>query len=236
VDLICTHGTPATLAAKQATESIPIVFGETAFPERTGLVSSLARPGGNVTGATFLASVYGQRLALLREVMPRLSRVALLYNDNNPAGVLAVNETQQWAQSLRVIVEPLDVQSGASLATALVAMSRHRPDALMTTTDPVFLLHRKAILEFAARHRLAAIYGYRAYVGGGGLMFYGHRTKDIWRHAATYVDRILKGAKAGELPVEQSAQFELAINLKTAEALGVTIPLSVLLRAAEVIE
>jgi putative ABC transport system substrate-binding protein len=236
VDIICTAGTPATLAAQQATMRIPIVFGAAAFPDRTGLVASYARPGGNLTGVAFVGPEYGKRLELLRQVAPTLSRVVLLYNDKNPASLLAMNETRQWADSLRVSLEPLGVHDRPSLETAFAAMRRRLPDALMTTADPIILSYRTLIVEFATRHRLLSVYPNRDYVKLGGLMFYGTSTTDMWRRAATYVDKILKGTKPGDLPVEQPTKFDLVINLKTAKALGVTIPPSVLLRADEVIQ
>ena len=236
VDVICTAGTPATLAAKQATTTIPIVFGRAAFPERTGVVTSLARPGGNLTGVTFIGPEYGKRLELLREVSPKVSRVALLYNDRNTASVLAMNETQEWARTLRVGIEPLGVQDRASLETAFAAIRRGSFDALMTTADPLLASYRSLIVEFATGRRLLSMYGDREYVVAGGLMFYGTSLADMWRHAAIYVDRILKGAKPGDLPVEQPTKFELVINLKTAKALGLTIPPSLLARADQVIE
>jgi putative ABC transport system substrate-binding protein len=236
VDIICTAGTPATLAAKQATTTIPIVFGRAAFPERTGLVASLARPGGNLTGVTFIGPEYGKRLELLREIAPKLARVALLYNDKNPASVLAVNETQQWAKSLRVVVEPLGVHDRPTLETAFAGLRRRRPDALMTTADPLIASYRTLIVDFATGNRFISMYGDREYVKVGGLMFYGTSTTDMWRQAANYIDRILRGAKPRNLPVEQPTKFELIINMKTAKALGLTIPQSLLLRADQVIE
>jgi putative tryptophan/tyrosine transport system substrate-binding protein len=236
LDVICTAGTPATLAAKQATTKIPIVFGRAAFPDRTGLVTSLARPGGNLTGVAFIGPEYGKRLELLREVSPQVSRVALLYNDKNSASVLAVEETQQWAQSLRVVLEPLSVRDRPSLEAAFAAMRRRRPDALMTTAEPLVSSYRTLIVDFANGQRIISMYGDGDYVKVGGLMFYGTSTTDMWRHAAVYVDRILKGAKPGELPVEQPTKFELVINMKTVKALGLKIPRSVLQRADQIIE
>jgi putative ABC transport system substrate-binding protein len=236
VDVICTAGTPATLAAKQATTTIPIVFGRAAFPERTGLVTSLARPGGNLTGVTFIGPEYGKRLELLREVSPKISRVALLYNDQNTASVLAMNETQQWAKTLQVAVEPLGVHDRASLEAAFSAMRRGRPDALLTTADALLVSYRQLIVKFAGDHRLISMYGDREYVKTGGLMFYGTSTADMWRHAAIYVDRILRGTKPGDLPVEQPTKFELMINMSAAKSLALTIPAAVMLRADQVIE
>ena len=236
VDVICTATTPATLAAKQATATIPIVFGRAAFPERTGLVASLARPGGNLTGVAFIGPEYGKRLELLREVSAKVSRVALLYNDQNIASVLALNETQAWAKTLRVTIEPVGVHDRASLGPAFDAISRGNPDALMTTADAVLASYRTPIVEFANGRRLLSMYGDRSYVVAGGLMFYGTSLTDMWRHAASYVDRILKGARPGELPVEQPTKFELVINTKAAKSIGLTIPAPLLMRADHVIE
>lgn len=236
VDVICTAGTPASLAAKHATTKIPIVFGRAAFPEQTGLVTSVARPGGNLTGVAWIGPEYGKRLELLREVAPRLSRVALLYNDKNPASVLAMEVTRQWAQSLHIALEPLGLHDRPGLDAALGVMRRRRPDALMTTADPVLSSYRTVIVDFAIEHRLVSMYGDRIYVTVGGLMFYGTSTAVMWRQAAIYVDRILKGAKPGQLPVEQPTKFELVINMKTAGALGLAVPQSVLARADQIIE
>jgi ABC-type uncharacterized transport system substrate-binding protein len=236
VDIICSFGTPATLAAKKATTTIPIVFGQAAFPERTGIVTSLARPGGNLTGVAFIGPEYGKRLELLREVSPKASRVVVLYNDQNIASVLAMTETQQWARTLQVTIDPLGVHDRASLDAAFDTIRRGTPDALMTTADPVLQSYRALIAEFAAGRRLPSMHGDREYVTAGGLMFYGTSMTAMWRHAAIYVDRILKGAKPGGLPVEQPINFDLVINMKTATALRLTIPQTLLLRATEVIE
>jgi putative tryptophan/tyrosine transport system substrate-binding protein len=236
VDVICTSGTPATLAAKNATKDIPIVFGRAAFPDQTGLVSNLSRPGGNLTGVTFIGPEYGKRLELLREVVPGVSRVALFYNDHNTASVRAMHETQEWAKTLQASVEPLGVHDRPSLDAAFAAVRRGKPDALMTTADPLLASYRVQLVELANERHLVSMFGDREYVRAGGLMFYGTSTTDMWRHAATHVDRILRGAKPGELPVEQPTQFELMINLKAARALGLTVPRSILLRADEVLE
>jgi putative ABC transport system substrate-binding protein len=236
VDVICTAGTPATVAAKQVTAKIPIVFGRAAFPDRTGLVTSLARPGGNLTGVTFIGPEYGKRLEFLREVLPKTSRVVLLYNDQNTASVLARDETQKWAKTLQITLEPFGVHDRVTLDAAFAAIRGGRSDALITTADPLLASYRTLIVEFANGRRLMAMYGDRSYVMDGGLMFYGTSTTDMWRHAAIYVDRILKGAKPGSLPVEQPTKFELVINLRTAKLLGLTIPPAVLLRADQVIE
>jgi ABC-type uncharacterized transport system substrate-binding protein len=236
VDIICSFGTPATLAAKKATRTIPIVFGEAAFPDRTGIVTSLARPGGNLTGVAFIGPEYGKRLELLRELSPKASRVAVLYNDQNIASVLAMTETQKWARTLQITIDPLGAHDRASLDAAFDTIRRGTPDALMTTADPMLQSYRALIVEFAAGRRLPSMYGDQDYVTAGGLMFYGASTTAMWRHAAIYVDRILKGAKPGTLPVEQPTNFDLVINMKTAKALGLTIPQTLLLRATQVIE
>ncbi len=236
VDILCTAGTPATLAGKQATAKIPIVFAGVAFPHQTGLVAGLAQPGGNLTGVSLVGPEYGKRLELLREVVPKLARVTLLYNDDNKASDLAKNETLHWAKALNVAVTPLGLHDRPSLETAMATMRRRLPDALMTTSDALLLSYRMPIVDFAARHHLVSMYGDRAYVNAGGLMFYGTSRADMWYHAATYVDRILKGTKPSDLPIEQPTKFELVINLKTAKALGLTIPSSLLQRADQVIE
>jgi putative ABC transport system substrate-binding protein len=212
------------------------VFGRAAFPDQTGLVASLARPGGNLTGVTFVGPEYGKRLELLREVSPKVARVALLYNDHNRASLLAVEETREWAQALHVTIEAQGVHDRASLDVALTAVRRSRPDALMTTADPLLASYRQAVVEFAATQRLLAMYGERSYVSTGGLMFYGTSTTDMWRRAAVYVDRILRGAKPGDLPVERPTSFELWINKRTARTLGLTLPPLVLLRADRVLD
>jgi putative ABC transport system substrate-binding protein len=169
-------------------------------------------------------------------VSPRISRVVLLYNDQNTASVLAMNETQEWAKALQVAIEPLGVHDRASLDTAFAAVRRGRSDALMTMADPLLASYRTLIVEFANGRRLISMYGDREYVVVGGLIFYGTSTMDMWRHAAVYVDRILKGAKPGDLPVEQPAKFELVINMNTAKSLGLTMPPAVRLRVDQVIE
>jgi putative ABC transport system substrate-binding protein len=212
------------------------VFGRAAFPEQTGLVAKVARPGGNLTGVAFVGPEYGKRLELLREVVSGLSRVALLYNDVNQASVLAMEVTRQWAQSLQIELEPLGLHDRPGLEAVLGVMRRRRPDALMTTADPVLSSYRAAIVQFTAEHRLVSMYGDRVYVVAGGLMFYGTGTATMWRQAATYVDRILKGAKPGDLPVEQPTKFELVINMKTAKALKIAVPPAILARADEIVE
>jgi len=235
VDVLCTAGSQATGAAKQATRTIPIVFANVAFPEETGLVASYAHPGGNLTGVTFIGPEYGKRLELLKEAYPKLSRVALIYNPGNPASVLARVETQRWAPALQVTLEPHEFQGPQDFERVFSAIAGKRPDALMTTADPLIVSYRTRIVDFAEKHRLPSMYPTQEFVDAGGLMFYGSSIPEMYRRAAVYVDRILKGATPADLPVEQPVKFDMVINLKAAKALGLTIPPSLLLRADEVI-
>src|SRR5262245_2740819 len=236
VDVICTAGSQATGAAKGATTTIPVVFSNVAFPDQTGLVASYARPGGNVTGVAFIGPEYGKRLELLKEAQPRLSRVALIYNPDNPGSVLALKETQRWATDMKIRLEPHKVRGPQDFESVFRAIAAKRPDALMTTADTLVASYRTRIVDFAAKNRLLSMYPGREFVDAGGLMFYGGSIPEMYRRAAVYVDRILKGAKPADLPVEQPVKFDMVINLKTAEALGLTIPPSPLGRADQVIE
>jgi putative ABC transport system substrate-binding protein len=237
VDVIVTWGTLPAQAAKQATTTIPIVMAAVGDPIGPGIVPSLARPGGNITGLTSLAvDTEAKRLQLLKEVVPKASRVGVFWNPANPFSALALKQTQVAAQELRMKLLVVGVRVADEFEDAFAAMTRERPDAL-TVQGEVFLLdHKTRILNFAARSRLPAMYGFREFVDAGGLMFYGPRWPDLFRRAAVYVDKILKGAKPADLPVEQPTRFELVINLKTAKALGLKIPQSVLIRAVEVIQ
>jgi putative ABC transport system substrate-binding protein len=236
VDVICTAGTPASGAAKRATSTIPIVFANVAFPDQTGLVASYPRPGGNVTGVAFIGPEYGKRLELLKEARPGLSRVALIYNPDNPASVLALQETRRWATEMKVRLEPHEFRGPQDFENVFGAIAGKRPDALMTTADPLIASYPTRIVDFAAKNRLLSMYPGREFVDAGGLMFYGGSIPEMYRRAAVYVDRILKGAKPADLPVEQPIKFDMVINLKTAKALGLRIPQSLLLRADEVIQ
>ena len=236
VDLIVANGTQQALAAKNATATIPIVFALVAFPDKTGLVDSLARPGGNVTGAAFVGAEYGKRLELLREVSPRLARVAILYPEKNPASLLALQETQRWAKQLGIALESYGVHRKEDFEAAFAGIARNRPDALMTTADPFLTLHRREIGEAVVKQRLLSIFPLPEYLEFGGLMSYGHSIPDMNRQTARYVDRILKGARPADLPVEQPITFLLVINLKAAKSLGLTIPQSVLAVADRFIE
>jgi putative ABC transport system substrate-binding protein len=235
VDVLCAAGTPAAGAAKQATSTIPIVFANTAFPDQSGLVASYSRPGGNATGVAFIGPEYGKRLELLKEASPKLSRVALIYNPANPGSVLALQETQRWASALGVRLEPQQFRGPQDFERAFGAIAGKRPDALMTTADVLIASYRTRIVDFAAKHRLLSMYPGREYVDAGGLMFYGGSVPEMYRRAAIYVDKILKGTKPNDLPVEQPTKFDMVINLKSAKALGLTIPQSLLIRADEVI-
>ena len=238
VDVIVTTGTPGTLAAKQATKTIPIVMASSADPVRSGLVASLARPGGNVTGFAIQApELEGKRLELLKDVVPRLSRVAVLWNPANPAIHFSFEQTRLAASKLRLTLQPVvEVRRVDDFEGAFSAIAKARPHALMVLVDRLLLAHRTRIVGFAASGRLPGMYGYREYVDAGGLMSYAPSDIDLFRGTAIYVDKILRGAKPADLPVEQPTKFELVINLKTAKTLGLTIPQSLLISADKVIE
>jgi putative tryptophan/tyrosine transport system substrate-binding protein len=237
VDLIATFGTPPTLAAKQATTTIPIVMVGVGDPVGAGLVSSLARPGGNITGNTILGpEVAGKRLQLLKEVIPSLSRVAFLWNPDNASHPAQVAELQVAVRTLGIKLIPVAVRSSDEFDSAFAAMIRERPDAFLMTNDPFHQLNIGTIIDFLANNRLPGMFLTREIVVAGGFLSYGASLPDLFRRAAIYVDKILKGTKPADLPVEQPVKFELAINLKTAKALGLAIPESFLLRVDEVIE
>jgi putative ABC transport system substrate-binding protein len=237
VDIIMAAGTLGPLAAKRATSTIPVVMATAGDPVGSGLVTSLARPGGNVTGLSLMApDLGGKRLELLKEVLPQVSRVGILWNAANPYSALVFNETESAAQMLGIQLQSIEVRSSDDFDSALTAATQHRAGALITVEDPLTVGHRKRIVDFAASNRLPAIYGLKEFVDAGGLISYGANLADLQRRAAGYVDKILKGAKPADLPVEQPTKFELVINLKTAEALGLTVPPSLLAIADEVIE
>ena len=235
VDLIVTRGTPAARAAKNATETIPIVMATMGDPR--AIVASFARPGGNITGVTtFSTELTAKRIELLKELVPNLSRVALLHNMGNPAAPPEWEETKMAARSLGLQAELLDVRSQGDLGRAFELAARQHVDALLVGADGLTQLHQQEIIDLVARNRLPAAYAAREFVQAGGLIAYGVNYPDLYFRFATFVDKIFKGAKPGELPVEQPAKFELVINLKTAKALGLTIPQSLLLRADEVLQ
>jgi putative tryptophan/tyrosine transport system substrate-binding protein len=236
VDVIVTYATPPVLAAKQATSAIPIVFASAADPVGTGLVASLARPGGNVTGlSNQQPDTAAKRLELLREVVPGLGRLAILANVGNPAAVLDMREVQAAARKLSLEAAAFEIRRAEDIAPAFEALTS-RVHALYVAGDPLVNTNRIRINSLALGARLPTMHGYRDYVEAGGLMSYGPSALDQYRRAADYVDKILRGAKPGELPVEQPTKFDLVINLTTAKALGLTIPEPFLLRADEVIE
>ena len=237
VDVIVTLGGAATQAAQQATRTIPIVMSLVNDPVGSGLVASLARPGGNVTGLTVISpDLLGKRLELLKEVVPKVSRVALLRNPDNPADAAMLREVEAAARALGVRLQTLEARNHQEIERAFAAMIRERAGALLILPDGIFLTQRRQIAELAAKGRLPSIMGTSDYPAAGGLMAYGANYRDLVRRAATFVDKILKGAKPADLPVEQPTTFELIINLKTAKALGLTISQSLLGRADQVIQ
>ena len=237
VDLLLTTGAPAAEAAKAATSTIPIVVVVPGDADATGLVASLARPGGNITGISDPATeLSAKRLGLLKEAVPSATRVAVMWNANDRAMTLRYNEVERAARVLHVNVEPLGVRGPDDIDAALSNMTRERPDALFLVADALTILNRKRIIAFAATHHIPAMYEISLYVHDGGLMSYGPNMDDMYRRAATYVDRIFKGAKPSALPVELPNKLEFVIDLKTAKALGLTIPQSLRMRADEVIQ
>jgi putative ABC transport system substrate-binding protein len=237
VDIIYATVTPAAQAAKNATKTIPIVFGASSDPVDYGLVASLARPGGNITGLSNTApDLSGKRLELLKEVVPGISRIAVLWNSANPIIARQLRETEVAAQVLGAQLQVVDVRGPDDFARAFRAVTMGRPSALVVLADFLTTGHRGRIAEFAAKNRLPAISEFREFAAAGCLMAYGPSVPDLGRRAAVFVDKILKGAKPADLPVEQPTKFEFVINLKTTKALGLTIPPSVLVRADEVIQ
>lgn len=224
-------------AARDATKAIPIVIPSAADPVNHGLVASVARPGGNITGTiNFTTDLAGKRLELLKEAVPKLSRVAVIWNPANEAALLEWRETQAAARSLGVTLQSLEVKDPKDMSGAFEAMQRTRPDALITFTSQLTTAYRPIIVEFAAKNRIPTMSGVREDVVAGGLMSYSHDLRDAFRRAAVYVHKILKGAKAGDLPMEHPTTIEFVVNLKTAKALRLTVPQSLLLRATETIQ
>ena len=236
-DIVVVTTTPAAQAAKNATRTIPIVMHSLGDPVTTGLVASLARPGGNVTGTTLMASgLAAKRLGLLKEIVPRISRVLVLAYLVDPIAAPQVKELESAAHSLGITLLVHDIRTADDLPAAFDAGAKERAEGVLTTAESIFVAQRNRVVQLAAQHRLPGIYPYRLTVDAGGLIAYDSYTSDLQRRAAAYVDKILKGAKPGDLPVEQPTKFELIINLKTAKALGLTIPPSILSRADRVIE
>ena len=237
VDVLVVADAPAAHAAKKAASTIPIVMTSVADPVGIGLVASLAHPGGNVTGLSdFNAGVVAKRLELLKEVVPSASRIAVLLNPANPTNLLQLKLTQAAAPALGVTLLSLEAKGPDDIDRAFTAIREERPGALLVIGDPTFGTHRRRIVELAAKGRLPAIYWLRQPVDAGGLMSYGTNFAHLYCRVAIYVDKILRGAKPADLPVEQPIKSELVINLKTVKALGLTIPQSLLLRADEVIQ
>jgi putative ABC transport system substrate-binding protein len=237
VDMIVTHGVAATLAAKAASNTIPIVCFSCGDPVSTGIVKSLARPGGNITGLTIIApEMTGKRLELLKELLPGLSRVAVLYNPTNPVSKPELQLTQSAGRLLRLQLDSIGITDPAKLEDAFATIKQEHVDALLVLSDAMFFGGRKKIAELAVADRLPAISFSGAFPKAGGLLGYGPELTALARRAAVYVEKILKGADPGDLPIEQPSKFELVINLKTAKALGLAVPQSLLGRADEVIE
>jgi putative ABC transport system substrate-binding protein len=237
VEVIVTAGTPAALAVKGAKTTIPLVMVAVGDPVGTGLVTSLARPGGNLTGLVSIApDLEGKRLELLTEVVPKLSHVAFLVNPANAFHVGSEKQARAAAKLLHLKVEFVAVRAESEFDRAFQAISSHRPGALVMLADRLFLHHRARIVDFAARNRLPTVYAYTELVEAGGLMSFGPSYPGMHRRAAYFVDKILKGVRPADLPMEQPSKFELVINLRTARALGLTIPQTVLLRADELIQ
>ena len=237
VDVIAVFGTPASRAAKQATATVPIVAISVGDPVRAGIVASLARPGGNITGNTILGpDISPKRLQLIKEVIPSVVRVAFLWNPDNASNVAILEELQLAAPKLRMKALSVPVRNATDFDGAFAAMMKERPQALLMTNDPLHQRHIGRIVDFLMKHRLPGIFQTRENVVAGGFMSYGASLPELFRSGALYVHKILQGTKPADLPVEQPRIFELVINLKTAKALGITVPQSMLMRADEVIE
>jgi putative ABC transport system substrate-binding protein len=237
VDVIVTGGTPAAKALKAATQTIPIVMAVVGDPVAAGLVDNLARPGGNVTGFSIVAPELGtKRLDLLKEIVPNLSSIAVLSNPKNPQQKIEMKEMQTAARAMGLQLHPADVSTEDGLEQAFVAINKAGVQALILLTDSIFFSQRKRAVDLAHIYRLPGVYFFPIFVEEGGLLSYGPNDADLFRRAAGYVDRILKGTKPGELPVEQPIKYDLVINLKTAKVLGLAIPPKLLLTADKVIE
>jgi putative ABC transport system substrate-binding protein len=237
VEVIVTAGTPASLAVKKTTTSVPLVMVAVGDPVTTGLVASLARPGGNITGLTSTSEeLDGKRLELLREVIPKLSHVAVFWNPENPTLLTSLKEMRAAAQVLGIKVQVLEVRTPDDLEETFKAIVRERPGALLVMGDRLFLHNRQRIMDFATKQRLPVVPGHPELVEAGGLMSYGASYPGMHRRAAYFVDRILKGAKPADLPVERPVKFELVLNLKAAKTLGLEVPPQLIARADEVIE
>jgi len=237
VDVIVAASPPAIRAAKEATNAIPIVMITGDDPVRSGFVASLARPGGNITGVTFLhVDLFAKNMELLKQLVPSIRRVAFLWDPSMPTTSEDLTKVEAAARALDLQLQVVAARGASDYDRAFTQMTQKRADALVVATTPTFIQDRHSIIRLAAMHRLAAAYGFKEDAEAGGLLSYGPRQADYVRLAATYVDKILKGAKPADLPVEQPTKFELVINVKTAKALGLTIPQSLLVRADEIIQ
>ena len=237
IDLFLVAGAPAAHAAKKVTTTLLIVMTNAADPVGVGLVASLARPGGNVTGLSdFNEGVVAKRLAILKEIIPSASRVAVLYNPTNPTNPRQLKLTQDAARTLGITVLALDIRAAADLERAASVIEKERPHALLAIGDPALGSMRRQLVELAAKYRLPATWSGKDALEHGGLMSYGTRFEDLYRRAASYVDRILKGANPADLPIEQPSTFEFVLNMKTARALGLTVPMSIIFQADRIIE
>jgi putative ABC transport system substrate-binding protein len=237
IDVIVTSGPPGTRAAKKATTTVPIVMAHDPDPLGSGFIASLARPGGNITGlSSLVAQLGGKRLELLRELIPKLSRVAVLGTSTNPSNVQMATEIEVAARPIGIRIQFVDVQDSKEIEGGFRAATKAHAEALFVLGNPVLNAHRTEVADLALKSRLPAVYGQPDLMAAGGLMFYGASITEMFRRAAIYVDKILKGAKPADLPVEQPTKFELIINLKTAKQIGLTIPPNVLARADRVIK
>jgi putative tryptophan/tyrosine transport system substrate-binding protein len=237
VDVIVTVSTPACLALKRATDRIPVVFAASSDPLNTGIVASLAHPGGNITGFSLMASdLSAKRLELIHALVPRVASIAVLWDSTNPGMALRVRETKAAAEQSNIAFFDAGTRDLAGLEQMFVELAQRKPQALLVTAEPFTLEYRMRILDFMTRNGFPAMYEESRYVESGGLISYGPNLRELYRRSATLVDKILKGANPANLPVEQPTKFDLVINLKTAKALGLTIPDSVSVRADRVIE
>jgi putative ABC transport system substrate-binding protein len=237
VDLIVATSTVPADAARATTSAIPTVFVGVSDPVEFGFIKSLAQPGGNMTGlANTNVELSAKRLEILREVLPRVTRIAVLWNPTNPSSRAGLRELEDPARALGIELYPFEARGAIELGGALVALMERRPEALLVLPNPLFSQFELDLAEFTTRHRLPTMYGNREYVDAGGLISYGPNLTDMYRRAAAYVDKILRGAKPADLPVERPTKFELAINLRTAKAIGLEVPPIMLTRADQVIE
>jgi putative ABC transport system substrate-binding protein len=237
VDVIVTWGSPAALAAKEATRTIPIAMGSIGTALDTGVVPNLAHPGGNITGfSSQNIDIAGKQIGLLKDLIPGIARVAVLSNATNPGAVVGVRHAEAAAKTAGLTVDTVQIHDAGDLAIELPALGSLHPDAALVVADTLLLAQRQRIVEFMMTNRLPAIYAYREFAEAGGLISYSTDFDDLFRQAAAYVDKILRGANPGDLPVQQASKFKLVVNLKTAEALGLTVPPLILAAADEVIE